>query len=100
MTISWAKSYIAKNPQFELTSLARPKLQAGEMTIVYECLERFGPRMYLHDLVRRCMENGLKDRFTNSDTDPTLCVLYHLKLLAEGTRNRQKHSERAAIREL
>ena len=72
MAISWSKKYIKTNPEFELTNPgSRPKLQAGEMTIVYDCLERFGPRM-----------------------------LYHLKLLSEGTVNRIKNAQAPVIREV
>lgn len=101
MAISWSKAYIARNPGFELTQPgSRPSLALGEMTIVYECLEKFGPRVTLSELVQRCLEHGLASRFKNPATDPTLCVLYHLKRMEEGTIGRKKHAERRLIREI
>ena len=34
-----SKGYIKSNPRFALTTLARPKLQRGQMKIVFESLE-------------------------------------------------------------
>ncbi len=94
MSISQSESYIATNPQFELTHPgSRPKLQKGQMTVVYECLERFGPRLALADLVRHCREQGHQ-----TNVDITKSVLYHLNLLLEGTINRIPGVQRPVIR--
>jgi len=101
MTISTSRSYIAMNPQFELTRPdSDPKLQKGEMTIVYECFKRFGPRLSLKELVGHCDKPEYRDRFTNPKTDITKSVLYHLKLLVEDPINRVKNAQRPVIREV
>ena len=51
MTISQSQSYIASNPRFALTRQSRPKIQEGQQTIVYMCLEPFGSEHSLEDLV-------------------------------------------------
>jgi hypothetical protein len=85
MRIPQSKSYIASNPRFALTSAARPRLQRGEMTIVYECLEPY-PKVYsLEELVRRCSERDLQSRFRNPNTDVRKSILYHLNRLLNGT---------------
>jgi hypothetical protein len=100
MVISRSRSYVAKNPRFVLTNPgSRPKLQSGEMTVVYECLEQYGP-LSLSELVKRCLAKGYSSLFTNPQTDPTASVLYHLKLLEEGTLNRRKHAQRQVVREI
>jgi len=86
MRISQSRSYIATNPRFALTSATFPaKLQRGQMTIVYECLEPF-PREYsLEELVQRCIERDYKSTFTNPNTDIRKSIVYHLNRLLEGT---------------
>jgi hypothetical protein len=87
MTISWSKEYIETNSRFELIYAgSRPGIRTGEMTIVYECLKRLGPRVHLGELVQCCLDNGYRDRFKNPDTDPTLSVLYQLNLMSGKTK--------------
>lgn len=100
MGISRSKSYIAKNPRFALAIAgSRPSLQAGQMTIVYECLEQHGI-LTLDELVGRCLAKGYSNLFRNPQTDPTISVLYHLKLLQDGTLNRKKHAQRRVVQEI
>src|SRR5277367_5865259 len=101
MLVSTSRSYITKNPQFELTQPnSDPKLQKGQMTLVYECFKRFGPRLSLKELVGHCDKPEYRETFTNPKTDITTSVLYHLKLMEEGTINRVKHDQRPVIREV
>ena len=88
-----------KNPQFELTEPgSRPKLQKGQMTIIYECFERNG-RLALTDLVSCCDRPAYRKTFRNRNTDITKSVLYHLKRMREGTVGRDKNAQRPVIRE-
>jgi len=65
MGISRSKSYIANNPRFALTIAgSRPSLQAGQMTIVSECLEQLGI-LTLDELVGHCLAKGYSNLFTN-----------------------------------
>jgi hypothetical protein len=69
------------------------------MTIVYEgidCLKNPS----LSELVSYCRKNGHEDTFTNPETDLTTSVLYHLKLLKEGTINKVKHAQSPVVREV
>jgi hypothetical protein len=91
---------MARKPQFELTEPgSRPKLQKGQMTIVYECFER-NRRLALTDLVSCCDRPEYRDTFRNPNTDITKSVLYHLKRMQEGTVGRVKNAQRPVIREV
>ncbi|MGH9606278.1 MAG: hypothetical protein ACRD3N_11340 [Terracidiphilus sp.] len=95
MAVSWSKSFIASNPRFELTQPeSRPRLQTGQMTIVYECLDKLG-RPSLSELVKCCEANGYKTK-----KEIKLSVLYQLKLMEDGTINRIKHAQRQVVRVL
>jgi hypothetical protein len=83
MTISQSQAYIASNPRFGLTRQSRPKIQEGQMTIVYMCLEPFGSVYSLEELVRDCTRRGYKSTFKDPNTDIRKSILYHLNLLAE-----------------
>jgi hypothetical protein len=80
MTISQARSYIKSNPRFTLTRQSRPKIQEGQQTIVYMCLEPCGSVHSLEDLVRDCNRRGYKA----ADEDIRKSILYHLNLLDVG----------------
>ncbi len=99
MPVSQKKKYIESNPRFELTQPgSRPTLQKGQMTIIYECLEKLGsPR--LTELARCCEANGYRDRF-KSETNTKKSILYHLKRMREGTIGRVKHAQRQIVHEL
>jgi hypothetical protein len=100
MAISRSRSYIAKKPRFALAIPgSRPALQAGEMTMVYECLEQHGS-LSLDELVKLCLAKGYSSLFTNPQTDPTISVLFQLRLLETGTLNRRKHAQRQVVREV
>jgi hypothetical protein len=83
MTISQSESYIASNPRFALTRQSRPKIQEGQQTIVYMCLEPFGSVHSLEELVRDCTGRNYKATFKDPTTDIRKSILYHLNLLAE-----------------
>jgi hypothetical protein len=85
MSISWKRSYIKSNPRFALTRPSRPTLHAGEMTIVYECLEQSPAGASLEELVDRCTLRGYKERFGDRPTDIRKSILYQLKRLLNGT---------------
>jgi hypothetical protein len=83
MTISQSQSYIASNPRFALTRQSRPKIQEGQQTIVYVCLEPFGSEHSLENLVRDCISRNYKATYKDPETDIRKSILYHLNLLAE-----------------
>ncbi len=83
MTVSQSHLYIASNPRFALTRPSRPRIQAGQQTIVYMCLEPFGSERSLDDLVRDCTGRNYKATFKDPNTDIRKSILYHLNLLAE-----------------
>ncbi len=68
MIIPQSQRYIASNPRFALTRQSRPKIQEGQQTIVYRCLEPPGAEHCLDDLVRDCISRNYKSTFK----DPTL----------------------------
>jgi hypothetical protein len=74
------------------------KLQAGQMTIVYECLQKLG-KASLAELAQRCKARGYTDTF-KSETDIERSILYHLKRMEEGTLGRAKRYQDPLIREL
>ncbi len=99
MAISWKKSYIDSNPKFELLLRGSiPKLQKGEMTIVYECLERL-ERPSLAELVSCCEAHGYRE-LMKAEPSIERSVLYHLRRLADGTVGRVKHYQRPVVREI
>ena len=83
MTISKSRSYIESNPRFTLTRQSRPKIQEGQMTIVYMCLEPFGTIQSLEELVRSCSRRGYKSTFKRADEDIHKSILHHINLLNE-----------------
>jgi hypothetical protein len=83
MTISQSQLYIASDPRFALTRQSRPKIQEGQQTIVYMCLEPFGSVHSLEELVRDCIRRNYKATFKDQNTDIRKSILYHLNLLAE-----------------
>ena len=83
MTISQSQSYIASNPRFALTRLSRPRIQEGQQTIVYMCLEPFGSVHSIEELVRDCAGRNYKATYKDPNTDIRKSILYHLNLLAE-----------------
>jgi hypothetical protein len=91
---------MAGNPQFDLiNSGSRPKLQKGQMTIIYKCLERKG-RLALTDLVSLCDVPEYRETFRNPNTDITDSVLYHLKRMQEATAGRIKNAQRPVVRKV
>lgn len=83
MTISQSQSYIACNPRFTLTRQSRPKIQEGQQTIVYMCLEPYGSVHSLEDLVSDCLSRNYKATYKDPNTDIRKSILYHLNLLSE-----------------
>jgi hypothetical protein len=83
MTLPKTKSYIASNPRFSLTTDGWPKLQEGQMEIVFRCLQPYGSQHSLEDLVRACIGRNYKSTFKDPNTDIRKSILYHLNLLQE-----------------
>lgn len=83
MTLPKTKEYIASNPRFTLTTDGWPKLQEGQMEIVFRSLQPFGSEHSLEDLVRECISRGYKSTFKDPNTDIRKSILYHLNLLNE-----------------
>jgi hypothetical protein len=86
MTIPRSRDYIASNPQFAMTSAARPpQLHRGQMTILYGCLEPYPQAYSLEELAHRCDRQGYRLTFKNRNTEIRLSILYQLNRLLEGT---------------
>jgi hypothetical protein len=83
MALPKSQAYIASNPRFSLKTAAWPKLQEGEMEIVFKCLQPFGSVHSLEELVRDCISRNYKSRFKDPNTDIHKSILYHLNLLLE-----------------
>jgi hypothetical protein len=98
MRIPQSRDYIASNPRFALTSAARPRIQRGQMTILYESLEPFPSEYSLEELVSRCIERGYKSTFRNANTDIRKSNLYHLNRFLNGTEHVPPNSGREATR--
>jgi hypothetical protein len=89
MTISKSLAYISSNPRFALTSAAIPKLQRGQMTLVYESLRPFPSECSLEKLASRCTGKEYESTYRKpiADADAPLflrrSILYHLKRMEE-----------------
>jgi hypothetical protein len=83
MTFPKTKEYIASNPRFRLKTAAWPKLQEGQMEIIYRCLQPFGSVHFIEDLVRDCISRNYKATLKNANTDIPRSVLHHLNVLEE-----------------
>ena len=82
MSFSQSRSSIASNPRFGLVRLSRPKLQSGQMTIIYERLEASHPNgLTLEELVHECRKQRYELTFRNPNTDIRKSILYHLNRL-------------------
>jgi len=82
--LSQSRTFIASNPRFALTRASRPRIQRGQMTIVYQCLEPYPSVHSLEDLVRSCHDRNYASTF-KSETDIRKSLLYHLNRLIKGT---------------
>jgi hypothetical protein len=79
---SQSRSSIASNPRFALIRSSRPKLQRGQMTVVFECLEASYPGgLTLEELVQACQKQRYYLTFRNPNTDIRKSILYHLNRL-------------------
>jgi len=83
MTLPKSKEYIASNPKFALKTKAWPKLQQGQMEIVFRSLQPFGSEHSLEDLVKECVSRGYQSTFKDPNTDIRKSILYHMNLLLE-----------------
>jgi len=83
MPLPKSKAYLESNPRFALTTTGWPKLQEGQMEIVFRSLQPFGSDHSLEDLVRECMSRGYRSTFKDPNTDIRKSILYHLNLLCE-----------------
>jgi hypothetical protein len=82
MSFSQSRSGIASNPRFALMRLSRPKLQRGQMTIIFERLEASHPNsLTLEELVQECRKQSYELTFRNPNTDIRKSILYHLSRL-------------------
>src|SRR5713101_9010559 len=89
MTISKSLSYIRSNPRFALTSTATPKLQRGQMTLVYESLIPFPSESSLEQLSSRCTGKEYESTYRKPIAHAAAplflrrSILYHLKRMEE-----------------
>jgi hypothetical protein len=83
MALPKSQAYIASNPRFSLKTAAWPKLQEGQMEIVFKCLQPFGSVHSLEELVQDCIGRNYKSTFKDPKTDIRRSILYHLNLLHE-----------------
>jgi hypothetical protein len=82
LRFSQSRSSITANPRFALTTLSRPRLQRGQMTIVFERLESAHPDgLTLEELVKECRKQEYDLTFRNPNTDIRKSILYHLNRL-------------------
>jgi hypothetical protein len=67
-----------------LTRSSRPKLQEGQMTVVYMCLEPYGSKKSLDQLVRECLSRNYASTFKQIHEGAALTqqteisILYHI----------------------
>jgi hypothetical protein len=99
MRIPRTLEYIKTNPRFALTRASRPRLQQGQMTIVYESLEPYPTEYSLEELAARCIERGYRATIRRPNNAANLTfirksILYHLDRLLNGT----TYTERDLIR--
>jgi hypothetical protein len=74
-----SQAYIKSNPRFALTTLARPKLQRGQMTIVLESLEASKLNgLRLEEIVAECQLRNYELTFRNPANDIRKSIIYHL----------------------
>jgi len=75
------QAFIDSQPRFKLNDPARPKLRRGQMTIVFECLERAYPK----SLSLRELENLCSPRYKETLRNPKTIIihsfLYQLNLI-------------------
>jgi hypothetical protein len=90
MRIPQSQRYISKNPEFKLV-LKEPRLNKGQMTIVYESLKETPEESTLEQLVERCTRRGYQSLFTNPKTDIRKSILYQLNRMVVGTRHADKN---------
>jgi hypothetical protein len=90
MRIPQSRLYISKNPRFSLL-LQKPRLNKGEMTVVYESLKETPGGSTLEQLVERCRRRGYEALFTNPKTDIRKSILYQLNRMVVGTRHADKN---------
>ena len=81
MRFSQSRSSIASNPRFALIRSSRPKLQRGQMTVIFECLELISQRPPLEELVQACQKQRYYLTFRNPNTDICKSILYPLNRL-------------------
>ena len=89
MTISRSRSYIATNPRFALTSAGTPRLQRGQMEMVYQSLCPHSTVRSLEDLADRCFAQNYEETYKRpvAQKDARLflrmSILYHLRRMEE-----------------
>lgn len=85
MKISRSRRYIDTNPRFALTSRAIPRLQKGQMEMVYKSLSPYPTASSLNDLSNRCSAQNYEATYKRpvAPEDAWLflrmSILYHLK---------------------
>jgi hypothetical protein len=90
MRIPQSLLYIRKNPRFSLL-LRQPRLNKGQMTIVFESLKETPEQSSLEQLVERCKMRDYESTFDDRKTDIRKSILYQLNRMIVGTRHADKN---------
>jgi hypothetical protein len=89
MAISRSRNYIDANPRFALTIDSIPRLQRGQMTMVYKALTPHPKAQSLEELAERCSAQGYEETYkqpippSESWSFLRMSLLYHLKRMQE-----------------
>ena len=89
MTISRSRSYIATNPRFVLASAGTPRLQRGQMEMVYQSLCPHSSVRSLEDLADRCSAQNYEATYKRPVAQEDgwlflrMSILYHLRRMEE-----------------
>ena len=95
MHVPQSDSYIRKNPKFSL-AIHNPRLNKGQMAIVYQALKEAPEASTLEQLVERCKRRDYESTFTDPETDIRKSILYQLNRMVIGT----KHADKNIVRVL
>jgi len=89
MTISRSRAYIDGNPRFTLTGDSVPRLQKGQMTMVYKALAPYPDVRSLEELSKRCSAQKYEESYKRAIAPGNawlflrMSILYHLRRMRE-----------------
>lgn len=89
MTISRSRSYIDTNPRFRLIGDSIPRLQRGQMSMVYKALMPYPKPRSLEELAEGCSAQRYEQtykrpiRANEARLFLRMSILYHLKRMQE-----------------